>query len=212
MFSVEEERQIERVTKKHNEISSAIKTLSSSLSELEQTSVTKQKYIESNFDQLIFKLKNRKITLLDEFNRISSIKKKLLFQQLQEIRSHQKELTDFKIKYEQIVLGESHGMDPNQRKKYILSTTKKLLSTHYDSHPIVNPLIKIEAMDTHKAFESIQHLGRINPCNIPYPPKVSVKETYASSAKVRMSHRYISLHCLYILREYTTDRFDLKMR
>eukprot|EP01084_Bolivina_argentea_P126844 224490_1 len=185
MFSADEEQEIERVNTKHNEIQYAINALSSSLSELTQISKTKQNYIETNFDQLIFKLKTRKITLLDEFRKISAIKKKLLLQQLQQMKLHQKELNEFKTKYEQMILGESHGMAESQRKKYIISTTKKLLSNSFDAHPIVNPLIKVENFDTNTAFQNIQNLGRIDACNIPFPPNVSVKEVYASSAKIQ---------------------------
>ena len=187
MFSAQEETEIERVNAKHNEISNAIKSLSSSLSELEEISKSKQQLIETNFDQLIFKLKNRKITLLDEFKKISALKKKLLLQQLQEIKSHQIELNDFKIKYEQMILGESHGMDQMERKKYIISTTKKLLNNNYDSHPIINPKIKIEKFNTNSIFTNIDNLGSINPCNIPYPPKVEIVDVYTTSARIQFS-------------------------
>lgn len=185
MFSAQEETEIERVNTKHEEISHAIKSLSSSLSELEEISKSKQQLIETNFDQLIFKLKNRKVTLLDEFKKISALKKKLLLQQLQEIKQHQKELNDFKIKYEQMILGESHGMDQMERKKYIISTTKKLLNNNSCSKPIVNPLIKIENFNTNSLFENIDNLGVINACNIPYPPKVEIKEVYTTSARIQ---------------------------
>ena len=187
MFSAEEENEIERVNAKHNEISLAIKSLSSSLSELEEISKSKEQLIETNFDQLIFKLKNRKITLLDEFKKISNIKKKLLLKQLGEIKQHQKELNDFKIKYEQMILGESHGMDQIERKKYIISTTKKLLNSNYDSHSRINPLIKIENLNTNKLCENIDSFGIINACNIPYPPNVIIKDIYTTSARIQFN-------------------------
>jgi len=44
-------------------------------------------------------------------------------------------------------------------------------------------------MKTDKAFEIIQSLGRINPCNIPLAPTLSIKETYATSAKIAFSEQ-----------------------
>mmetsp|Transcript_23413 Transcript_23413/g.37465 ORF Transcript_23413/g.37465 Transcript_23413/m.37465 type:complete len:483 (-) Transcript_23413:87-1535(-) len=182
MFTSDEEKQIEKVTQKHNEITLAIKTLSASLSKLEEISKSKEHLIETNFEQLIFRLKNRKITMLDELKQISILKKKILIQQLQQIKAHQKEVNSFKVQYEQMILGESHGMDQMQRKKYITSTAASLLSKDVNLHAIINPMLRIDNFEMDHAW--IENMGKINSLNIPYPPHVHVRQCYATSIRI----------------------------
>ena len=187
MFTAETERSIERLHHQHTEISSGIKSISSALSSLDDITKRTERHIERSLDEVIFKLKNRKLTLLGEVRSIWRRKKKILSEQLSTLKIRQKQLVDFKQDYDRMVLGESHGMDEVERKQSVEMTAIKLMEPLPATKPIVSAKIEVDGLDEVDSVvttQSIAGLGRVDSCNVPYPPIIEIQEIYTSAAKV----------------------------
>ena len=187
MFTVETERQIERLHHQHTEMALGIKAISAALSALDEETKRSEEHIERSLDEVIFKLKNRKLTLLGEVRSIWRRKKKILSEQLSTLKTRQRRLADFKQDHDRLVLGESHGMDEVERKQSMESTAMQLLDALPATKPMVSAKVEVEGLDDVESVvttQSIAGLGRVDSCNVPYPPIMEIQEIYASSAKV----------------------------
>jgi len=187
MFTVETEREIERVQHQHNEIALGIKSVTAALSALDDVSKRSECHIERALDSVMFKLKNRKLSLLTEVRSIYDQKKKILSEQLSALKTRHRLIVDFKQDLDGMVLGESHGMDEVERKQSMQTAARRLLDPLPSTKPLVSAKIEVDGMDDVESVvttQSIAGLGRVDSCNVPYPPIIEIQEIYATSAKV----------------------------
>lgn len=185
VFTTVEDIEIEKINIEYNDITQSIHKIEQSLIDLSHITQNHSQTIENTFQQLLQTINEKKRSLITEFERISVNKKDILIEQLLKLKKHSSAMNKFRTEYENMILGESHDNNIEQR-KYILTTTNALLSNseQLQKIPLINPNIKISNFDTKFIHHKIRNLGIIDACNVPFPPIVKIDEIHAKSCKV----------------------------